>query len=247
MEIRQAVILAGGRGARLAPLTNTIPKPMAPVNGVPFVSFLVKSLINQGITEIIFLVGYKSENIIGFFKAKSEYLKSLNVNISFSYLPPEAGTGDRLRAALPLLSHRFLLLYGDNYWPLPLMEMNSFFENSSRVITTTVFDNLKGTGEYGFKNNVSYDNSTGLVYSYDKTKADKNLNGVDIGYFILDKNALARVQWNSSFEQHMLPQFIKNSVLYAYVTSEQYYYITDLKCLAGFSQVAQELQFEALE
>jgi NDP-sugar pyrophosphorylase family protein len=65
--IRQAVILAGGKGKRLLPLTKNIPKPMAIVNNVPFLSYLIYALKKKGIKKILILVGYKSKKIINFY------------------------------------------------------------------------------------------------------------------------------------------------------------------------------------
>lgn len=59
--INQAVILAGGKGKRLLPLTKNLPKPMAPINNVPFLSYLIYSLKQQGIKKILILVGYKKK------------------------------------------------------------------------------------------------------------------------------------------------------------------------------------------
>ena len=66
--INQAVILAGGMGKRLLPLTKNLPKPMAPINNIPFLSYLIFTLKKQGIKKILILVGYKSKKIINFYK-----------------------------------------------------------------------------------------------------------------------------------------------------------------------------------
>ena len=63
IAIRQAVILAGGRGERLMPLTMDRPKPMVLINNKPFLDYLIYSLIEQGIKKIIILTGYKSKII----------------------------------------------------------------------------------------------------------------------------------------------------------------------------------------
>ena len=56
VKLQQAVILAGGRGERLRPLTDSIPKPMAPVNGIPFLDYLIHSIIQGEIKNILFLL-----------------------------------------------------------------------------------------------------------------------------------------------------------------------------------------------
>ena len=67
-NITQAVILAGGRGERLRPLTDSIPKPMAPINGVPFLDYLINSVIQAGIGKILILLGYKADLIADRYK-----------------------------------------------------------------------------------------------------------------------------------------------------------------------------------
>ena len=69
MKLNQAVILAGGRGERLRPLTDRIPKPMTPINGRPFLDFLIHSIIQAGIENILFLLGYKANVIVERYKS----------------------------------------------------------------------------------------------------------------------------------------------------------------------------------
>ena len=78
-NINQAVILAGGRGERLRPLTDSMPKPMAPINSIPFLDYLIHSIIQAGIENVLFLLGYKA-NVI-----TDRYNNMKNINIEFSY------------------------------------------------------------------------------------------------------------------------------------------------------------------
>ena len=59
INFSQAVILAGGLGKRLHPLTKSIPKPLAPVNNVPFLDYIIQLLIDNNFKKILILVGYK--------------------------------------------------------------------------------------------------------------------------------------------------------------------------------------------
>ena len=59
-----AVILAGGKGTRLRPLTDNVPKPMLPVLNRPFLDFLIERLVSVGVTKIILAVGYKPESLV---------------------------------------------------------------------------------------------------------------------------------------------------------------------------------------
>jgi len=238
--IEQAVILAGGRGERLRPLTDSISKPMAPVNGRPFLDYLIHSLFIAGITKILILLGYKGEII------KQRYSISDNIVIEFSEGPAEDKTGRRLLNAYNLLDNHFILLYGDNYWPIELCSMIELYRSVSAKVSTTVFSNNNGTGEYGYENNVVVDND-GLVIKYDKKRETSEANGIDIGYFLVAKDALdPKISGNISFEVDILPQFISRKELIAYVTDTQYYYITNLGSLRSFEAAAKENSFMPL-
>ena len=90
MILNQAVILAGGRGERLRPLTDWIPKPMAPINGIPFLDYLIHSIVQTGIENILILLGYKADSIIDRYK----YMR--NIIIEFSYGTEQDQTGRRV-------------------------------------------------------------------------------------------------------------------------------------------------------
>jgi NDP-sugar pyrophosphorylase family protein len=236
MNFEQAVIFAGGRGERLRPLTDAIPKPMAPVNGRPFADYLLTMLRDAGIRHIVFLLGYKAESVIGHYKN----MKIAGLEIDHSVGKEEDQTGRRLINAYAKLEENFLLLYGDNYWPVPLGKMKKNYEDLHVDLTTTVFSNKKGTGEYGFGNNVMVA-PNGRVKAYDKSRKMAGLNGVDIGFFLVDRKVIdPDEKGNISFEEVVLAKTANEGRLGAFVTDEQYYYITSLETLRGFEQVARQ-------
>ena len=110
--IKQAVILAGGKGERLMPITKNIPKPLAPVNNKPFMDYLIKSLVDVKINHVLILTGYKANKI------EERYSNIQGINIEFNRGEVNDETGARLINAFTLLDEYFLLLYGDNYWPI---------------------------------------------------------------------------------------------------------------------------------
>ena len=236
IRLKQAVILAGGRGKRLKPITNDIPKPMALIKGIPFLDYLINSLIDEGITNILILTGYKHEII------KKRYRDIKGINIHFSDSGISADTGKRILDAHDQLDDYFLLMYGDNYWPLDLKNMLKLYCKKEKKISTTVFTNINGTGEYGVKNNICVKNN--LVTSYDKKFQNKDSNGVDIGYFIVSKRSLYQFSnYNLSFEKDILTSMINNNDLSAYLTNKQYYYITNKESLLYFESVISENNF----
>ena len=106
-------------------------------------------------------------------------------------------------------------------------------------VTTTVFNNKNGTGEYGFGNNVCVGQDQ-KVLVYDKTRKAQFLNGVDIGFFLVDKKIInPREEGNFSFEEVNLNRLVREHKVGAFMTDEQYYYITSLESLRQFENVAK--------
>lgn len=237
--IDQAVIFAGGRGERLRPLTDNIPKPMAPVNGIPFLDYLLQSLNEAGIKKVLFLLGYRAQVIV---ERYGTYLPG-GIEVKYSIGTTEDLTGRRLLNAYPYLDDCFLLLYGDNYWPIEMERMMGLYEGKNASALTTVFSNKQGSGEYGFENNVEVD-ANAFVTEYDKKRISKKLNGVDIGFFIINKSILdPDMPGNISFEETILSSLAKERRLIALVTDRQYYFITNMSSLKNFEQAVQRQGF----
>lgn len=233
--IRQAVILAGGKGKRLLPLTKNLPKPMAPINNIPFLSYLISSLKKAGIKKILILVGFKPNKIINF------YSDNKDIPINFSFSSTNSDTGKRILDAYKLLDNEFLLLYGDNYWVPNIEKMYKKFKMKDALISTTVFNNKLGTAEYGKQNNV-YVKKNSFVEKYDKSRSEKKLNGVDIGFFIIKKKFLNNFKVkniNYSLENDFLLQAIQLKKLIAYQTNRQYFSITNSKMLKKFEKISK--------
>jgi len=230
--IKQAVILAGGMGKRLLPLTKNLPKPMVLVNNFPFLSYLIFSLKKRGIKKILILVGYKYKKIIDY------YSNTADIPISFCYSSVKSDTGKRVVDAYEFLDDEFLLLYGDNFWEPNIKKMYKKFKMKNAFISTTVFNNKFGTAEYGKQNNV-FVKKNSFVKKYDKSRKDKSLNGVDIGFFLIKKNFLKnfkKKKKNYSFEKDILVKSIELNKLIAYKTNQQYYSITNSKMLKRFEK-----------
>tara|TARA_B100001057_G_C22565788_1_gene839122 strand:- start:8 stop:739 length:732 start_codon:yes stop_codon:yes gene_type:complete len=233
--IKQAVILAGGKGTRLLPLTKNLPKPMAPINNIPFLSYLIYSLKKNGIKNILILVGHKSNKIINY------YSRYTGIDIKFHFSSVKSDTGKRVLDAYNYLDEEFLLLYGDNFWQPNKSKMYKKFKDKKAMICTTVFNNKYGTAEYGNENNIHVKIDS-FVEKYDKSRKDKKLNGVDIGFFIIKKiflNSFKHKNKNYSLENDILTKAINLNQLIAYRTNQQYYSITNLKMLREFEKISK--------
>jgi D-glycero-D-manno-heptose 1,7-bisphosphate phosphatase len=226
MKIRQAVILAGGKGERLRPLTLDKPKPMVPVAGRPFLLHLTELLKKNGIEEIVMLLGYMPEKITEYFGDGSGF----GIKINYSVGSPDDETGTRIKNARHLLDDHFLLMYGDNYWPLNLKEIADSYFQKGKMAIMTAYNNKDGKGEYGYNNNLKIlENGIVSEYLKDGYSADKSYNAIDIGCFILSNKVCDLMDsGNFSFQREILPRLIKKGELAGYLVDHPYYPITDV-------------------
>ena len=118
----EAIILAGGLGTRLRSAVPDLPKCMAPINGVPFISYLIDNLINEGVTKFIFSLGYKSEAFISLIEEKLP-MKNFTVVIEDEPL----GTGGAIKLACKKAKEENVIaLNGDSLFKVNLKELMQF-------------------------------------------------------------------------------------------------------------------------
>ena len=214
MNLSQAVILAGGRGTRLKPLTDTIPKPMIAFHGKPFLEYLINNLREQGISRILLLLGYLPEIIESYFGDGRHF----GVDIDYSITDEDHDTGKRIKLAENQIDEHFMLMYCDNYWPLRLKVMLDQYTRFGAEAQITVYSNKDNYT----RSNVRVENE--LVVEYDRTRTLHGLNGVDIGYAMLNKSVLRYLSGdNVHFEKTVYPRLVETSELAAYVTDHRYY------------------------
>ncbi len=220
--IRQAVILAGGLGTRLRPLTDSCPKPLVAVNGRPFLDYLVEMLREQGIARVLLLLGYRADDVVAHYEANP----IPGIHIDFQISPAEDETGRRLKRAEDRLDETFLLLYCDNYWPLDLGKAWATRAAAGAPLQISVYGNKDGRS----RDNVRIEN--GLVAAYDKSRTARDLSGVDIGFALVDRAIVeALPSDNISFEAHAYPRAVADNAMSAYVTDHHYYSIGSLERL----------------
>lgn len=104
----QAVILAGGEGHRLRPLTRSRPKVLLPVANRPIIDYVIESLIQNGIRDIIVVAGYRKEQLV-------RHLNEPGCNVDVVVQKKQLGAADALKCAEELIKDDFLVLPGDNY------------------------------------------------------------------------------------------------------------------------------------
>ena len=121
----KAVVMAGGEGSRLRPLTSSLPKPLAPVANKPVMHHIVDLLRRHGVTDVIATLHYLADEIENYFGDGSDH------GISMAYVVEDTplGTAGAVKLAQPLLGiERFLIISGDALTDIDLTELLAFHE-----------------------------------------------------------------------------------------------------------------------
>lgn len=216
----QGVILAGGRGTRLKPLTDTRPKPMVPILGKPFLGYQIEQLRDQGFKKVLLLLGYLPEIVQDYCGDGSRW----GIKIEYAISAVDDETGRRLKLAELLLDPYFLLLYCDNYWPMRIEKMWPQFVASGAPAMITVY-----TNKDGYTRNSVRVGPDGYVEVYDKTYATPGLQGVEISYALVKKSVIGLLSAaNISVEEALYTRLVQQKQLLAYVTDHRYYSVGSL-------------------
>ena len=227
----QAVILAGGLGTRLLPLTEVIPKPMVQVAGVPYLEHQLRLLAEQDIRDVLLLTGYLGEQIEAYFDDGSR----MGLRIAYSRESSPVGTGGALRDARSKLAPAFLIIYGDSYLPMQYGEAFDRLIETGAEGLVVVYDN--SVEDTSVKNNIELDEH-GRVSRYEKDSPDR-LSYVEAGVLafrreVVDLMPMAGVV---SLEKEIFPQLIERRQLAAFVTPQRFYDIGTPERLALIERV----------
>lgn len=230
MKSQQVVILAGGLGTRLRPITETVPKPMVPVNGLPFLEWQLRDLKSQGFTRILLLIAYLGEQIQDYFGDGH----SRGLNIEYAFEPEPLGTGGALKNALTKLDEEFFLVNGDSYLEAPLTEMAeakrdfdalvSVYDNHDPV---PVIPNLKVSGTKV----VAYEKDAGPARGFDK---------IDSGIYFLKRRLVEDAPDGQFMLADLWLPLIKAGRLGAFEVANRFYDIGTIDRLREFETYLKE-------
>ena len=222
----QAVILAGGRGTRMRPLTNARPKPMVEFHGRPFLEYLIELLRGQGFERVLLLLGYLPEVIEDHFGDGRRF----GVEIDYSRSAPDDLTVSRIQLVRERIEATFLLMYCDNYWPMRIDRMWERYRALGAPAMVTVYSNKDGYRPG--KDSVRVD-ERGFVEVFDRKRTTPGLGGVEISYAILQRSVLELLpERDELVEQALYPRLAERRELAAYVTDHRYYSVGSLERLA---------------
>ena len=184
-------ILAGGLAKRLRPITETIPKALVNVAGLPFLAHQLRLLHSAGLRRIIVCAGYRGEMI----EAEIGEGVRFDLRVEYSFDGPRLlGTGGALKRALPLLGDRFFVLYGDSYLPIDYRKAALAFAAGDKAGLMTVYRN---EGRWD-ASNVRFE--AGQILRYDKKHRTPEMHHIDYGLGILRAESLASWPENKPFD-----------------------------------------------
>lgn len=211
----QAVILAGGLGVRLRPVTLQVPKPMVPIRGRPFLEYLIDLVRRHGIERVLLLVGYLGDQIRGHFHDGHAW----HVRIAYSFERSPLGTAGALRHAHDALEDRFLLLNGDTYLDTDYTAMICGTTTPHVPATMAVYANAEGVAP----NNAEVDED-GRVVRYDKQNP-AGMTHVDAGAYVLTRELVSTLAPGrvASLETDLLPGLAASGQLRAWRVRHRFY------------------------
>ena len=227
----KAIILCGGLGTRLRETIGERQKTMAEVKGVPFLLHIVNYLKDEGINQIIFACGYKSEEIVNFFGNGNEFGIVASYSAEFSPL----GTGGAIRNALKFLraeDDKVFILNGDTDFRV---DLDSLINNMEEFDTdcSIAIKEINDKSRYGsikLKNN----NKSDIVISFDeKVNDDKNENVKEVdkdtasfingGIYLMKKELIQSIEEDKkiSLEKELFPHWLKEKIIIGGVVSDK--------------------------
>ncbi len=200
----QALILAGGEGTRLRPLTSTIPKPVVPLVDRPFIAYMLEWLADHGVDDVILSCGFMADGVRQVLGDGSEH----GMRLRYVQEPRPLGTGGALKFAHELLEERFFMLNGDVLTDFDLSAQLEQHERTGARATLALVS-VEDPSAYGLVR-VSEDCSVDeFVEKPGPEQIDINL--VNAGAYILDRallEAMPPAGTNFSIERHVFPGLV---------------------------------------
>jgi mannose-1-phosphate guanylyltransferase len=208
----KAVILVGGEGTRLRPLTCNITKAMVPILNKPFLEHLFGYLKGHGITDIILAMSYLPHGIKGYFGDGAR----LGVNLSYLVEAEPMGTAGAVKNAESYLEGSFLMLNGDIFTDLDITAMIGF-HRQKRAAATIAVTPVEDPTAYGL---IETNNEGRITRFREKpSREEVTTNTINAGIYVLEPEVLAKIPpgRNVSIERETFQQLLsRGEPMYAY-------------------------------
>ena len=192
----KAIILAGGRGKRLKPVTDYVPKPLVPIKNIPIIEWQIKYLKKFGVDEIIISTGYKKDMIKNYLDAK----KINNIKIRYSVEKTPLGTGGAIKKAGKMIEEEsFFVINGDIITDIDLTKIVKKTNTLAAIELRTNFGTLE------------IDSHKIIKFKEKKEISDLWMNA---GIYHLQKKILKDLPTKGDIEKTVFPEYAKNGKLY---------------------------------
>jgi len=206
-EEYDVIILCGGKGTRLYPLTADIPKPMVKIGDLPVIEHIIKLYEFYGYRNIKLLTGYKGEVIQNYFEDK--YKDRRGINIQCIDTGENSDTAERIWQIRNTVTNTFFLSYSDVLADLNLASMLKFHKKHKKVGTMAVYPL---TTSYGI---VRFDEDK-IAYEYLEKPIIKSLF-INAGFFIFNSTLFDLWEWSSTdFSKGMLVKLCRERLIACY-------------------------------
>ena len=204
----QALILAGGQGTRLRPLTSTIPKPVVPLVGRPFISYMLEWLHGHGVDEVILSCGHMAEGVRSVLGDGS----ALGIRLRYLEEPRPLGTGGALKFAEELLDERFFMLNGDVLTDIDLTAELAQHEQTGAMATLALIP-VEDPSAYGLVCRNPDHSVREFIEKPGPEQTETDL--INAGAYIIERSVLERMApagTNISIEREVFPALVANGL-----------------------------------
>jgi mannose-1-phosphate guanylyltransferase len=200
----QALILAGGEGTRLRPLTYTVPKPVLPLAGRPHVAYVIDWLVRHGVDDVIVSCGFLAD---GMRRALAEL--EPGVEIRYAEEPDARGTAGAIRFAEEMLGDRFLVLNGDVLCDLDLTSLIAQHDDSGAQATIALYPVADPTG-YGLIHRHEDGEITEFLEKPEPEEHGVDRDEINAGAYLLERSVLDLIppERPVSIEREVFPRMI---------------------------------------
>ena len=228
----QAVILCGGLGTRLGPLTAQTPKPLLKVGELPFLDILLFELGRHGVKNILLLAGFAADQIVDY-AASTAMKERFELEISVSVEPDRAGTGGALWHARDRLQGVFLMLNGDSWFDINLLALGKLVEPDASTIGAIAVRYLTDTSRYGV---VVHDGGRVKEFAHRPSAAAGGF--VSGGVYAWRSDIINYLAPRCSLEEHVLPRLAQAGKLLAMPSAG---YFIDIGVPESFARAQYEI------
>ncbi|MBI2578434.1 MAG: nucleotidyltransferase family protein [Candidatus Aenigmarchaeota archaeon] len=232
----QCVILAGGRGERLRPLTDSLPKPMLPFGGKPLLEYHLSLLKRHGITDVVICGHYLFDSIKNHFGNGGAF----GVKISYVHEEKPLGTGGAVKNAAGEIKEDFILLSGDVATNLDITALAGFHKEKNALATLV----LRKTDHPEDSDTVQIDGQSRVTNFFFKDEKIKKGNLGNTGLFAFKKSILDRIpETPCNMEKDVVAGLIHDFPVYGYVSGD---YIKDMGTFERYEKVRKDIESGAL-